>query len=164
MSLISKALKKSQESRQNIQEDKTKGIVYLSDAPQSWPRTALMALLIVCALGAISLSSTAITLFLKNSELKQTQVLNLEEKVKTQERKINVLDTQMHDMKLRLENGNRNVKDQMNDLASNSKDNYDNLKEAILNDKQEIDFLNNYTKKLDQKIEAIAASNTQTKE
>ncbi len=113
MSLISKALKKIQDSRLNNQVRKVGDIVYLTDAPKSLPRTAFMFCLFFGTIVAVLFSSTAIFLSLRNTQSRQIQVLSLEKTIKIQEKRINDLitiinknqkfkDSQIHDLSFRL--------------------------------------------------------------
>lgn len=171
MSQISKALRKSQEIRENNEGRKAREIVYLSDAPQVMP-TFLLVFFSVGIVAAIVISISAMMLTIRNSDSKQVQVLGLEKTVQLQERKINNLSThlnniknvsvsQIHILNDRLKREVDSRKAQNNNVISVENSHYDNLKEAILDDKQEISYLDNLTKKLEQKIEELSASNTQ---
>ena len=162
MSLISKALKKIQESRLGNQEQKAGGIVYLADAPKPLPITSLLIFLLLGIVAAILLSTTAVIFALKNSELKQIQVLSLEKTIKTQEKRINDLIIVINKNQKFTDSQMRNLKIQINNFKSTDNDHYSNLKDAILNDKEEIAYLDNYTKNLKQKIEAMSIANTPT--
>jgi hypothetical protein len=179
VSLISKALKKVQESRQNHIKDKPKeipknnNIVYLSDAPQSWPRTALMAIVILSSLGAIFISMAAISMTMKNSESKQVQVFNLERTIRNQEKKINELmstvnrnqkydSNKMRDLIDRMNAQKTDMTAQINNLSSTQSSRYSNLKDAIVDDKEEINLLNTYAKNLNSKIDKVSAAQSQS--
>jgi Na+-transporting NADH:ubiquinone oxidoreductase subunit NqrC len=162
MSLISKALKKIENSRENSQEQKVGGIVYLTDAPKPLPITSLLIFLLLGIVAAILLSTTAVILALKNSEAKQVQVLNMDKTIKIQEKRINDLITVINKNQKFTDSQIRNLKVQINDSKLTDNDHYSNLKDAILNDKEEISYLDNYTKNLNQRIEAISVASTQT--
>ncbi len=162
MSLISKALKKIQDSRVDNQEKKAGGIVYLTDAPKPLPMTSLLFFLLLGIVAAILLSTTAVILALKNSESKQMQVLNMEKTIKIQEKRINDLANVINKNQKLTDNQMRNIKIQINNSKLTDNGNYSNLKDAILNDKEEIAYLDNYTKGLKQKIEAMSVTNVQT--
>jgi len=173
MSQISKVLKKVEESRQIKQESKVNNIVYLADAPKAWPKTLLMVLICIGTVAAIIISISAILLTLGNSDLRQIQMLSLEKTVKTQENQINELisyvnktkklsDNQMRILLNRLSKETQDTKTQIKNLISTENDHYFNLKEAVIDNKQGIDFLDKYTKKLNQRIETLSVSNIQT--
>jgi methyl-accepting chemotaxis protein len=157
MSIISKALKKAEASRQNLQKEQIKEIVYLSEAPQSWPKTMLMALLTLVTLMTIFISMTAITLTMKNSQTS-----------KSQKKMINDTDYQIRFLNTRLNEEIKGLKARVGQMTATEKDHYASLKDALVDGKQQISSLEghtqkleNQTQKLDQKIEAISASISQ---
>ena len=180
MSYISNALKKIQESRQKQQAQKLESIVYLTDTPRVWPKTALMILFGVGTIAAILISISAILLVMKNSDSKQMQLFSLEETIRAQGKTITAqnermtdliiainknqgfTDSQMQNLNLRVKEESRDMKARINSLTSTTSTHYDSLKEAILDDKRQIDSLDSYTKTLDKKIEAMSVSNPQT--
>lgn len=175
MSQISKALQKIAESRQKQQESKAGGIVYLTDAPKTWPKTALMVLLAAGTLGAVSISISAITMTMRNTESKQMQVLALEKTINSQEKRIDdfitainknqkFTDSQIRDLHSGLKEEDLDMKAQVSNLALTDSANYDSLKGSVLENKLQVDSLNQYTKTLDQKMEAMSAANTQAKD
>ena len=68
----------------------------------------------------------------------------------------------MQNLNLRVKEESRDMKARINSLTSTTSTHYDSLKEAILDDKRQIDSLDSYTKTLDKKIEAMSVSNPQT--
>jgi hypothetical protein len=196
MSLLGKALKKAQISRENLQENEKKDIVYLSDVPESRTKSVLTALLAAGTTVAIITSMAAIMLTLKNSESKQIQVLGLEKTIKTQEKTIKTQDkaikiqektikiqfkriddiiiainkdqkysnSQTGELNSRLNKESLAIKDRMDNMTLTDNAHYADLKNAVLNDKQAISYLNNYTKKLEQKVEAMSVTDSLAKD
>ena len=175
MSLISKALKKSEDSRQNFQKDNPNNIVYLTDVPQSWPRKVLLGFLVISTLSAILISLAAIIFTLKNSESKQNQVLGLEKTIDNQEKQINdfiaavkknqkLTDSQVRILNSNFKEQNNEIKIRISNLKLSENDHYSRLKDAILDDKAEIGLLDRYAKNLNQKIERISAAESQAKD
>ncbi len=169
MSLISKALKKVEATRQNnssAQED-IKNVVYLSEAPQSWPKTALMGLVILSAVGAVMTSVTAITLTTRSLESKQTQVLRLEKRINSLVASINknqgTIESQIRSLDGRMEGNEAGLKDQIHDAVSSEGGHYSSLKEAALADREEISVLQKRADHLNQKINEITAAMNQAK-
>lgn len=175
MSQISKALKKIQDLRQDHQGPKPENIVYLTDAPKVGPRTTWMVIFALSTASSILISITAIIITLNNSESKQVQVVNLENTVKSQEKRINdfitainknqkISDSQIRDLNIRLKNASKDTQVEINSLASSESAHYDSTKEAIIDAKQRLDSLDNYIKSLDQKVQTISVANTQVKD
>ena len=96
---------------------------------------------------SILISITAIIITLNNSESKQVQVVNLENTVKSQEKRINdfitainknqkISDSQIRDLNIRLKNASKDTQVEINSLASSESAHYDSTKEAIIDAKQ----------------------------
>jgi hypothetical protein len=141
MSIISKALKKIQEARQNNQERKVGDIVYLADAPKSWLKTSMIGLLAAGIVAAILISTSAHKLILKNYALKQDQMLRMERVIKSQQQKIDSIIASVNKNQAFTDKQISDLKTQINDLTSTENTHYDNLKEAILDDKQQIEAM-----------------------
>jgi hypothetical protein len=174
MSQISKALKKIQEIRFNSMK-KPGDIVYLTDTPEIWPKTVLRIILVVSVAVAIFMSIVAIILTLKSTETKQFEVVTLKKTIKAQDKRINdlitsinknqlAMDGQIQDLNDRLKQNNAGIKVQIDNSTSAGEAHYTDLKEAILDDKEEINSLVKYTKILNQKIEELSAKESQAKD
>ncbi|MBF0503872.1 MAG: hypothetical protein HQL14_02100 [Candidatus Omnitrophica bacterium] len=159
MSQITKALKITQELRDNRVKPNMENVIFLSEAPRTWPKTALMAIVCTGYVVALLFSTAAISITIRNSESRQIEILNLERTIKAQEKRINTLvialnksqkspDGQNHNLSARLKKDRKDIQTQINNLASTENAHYDNIKEAILDDKEQIDFLNKELRKL----------------
>jgi hypothetical protein len=168
MSLIAKALKKAAESRQTPQEQKVESIVYLADKPQPWPKAALFVILPIIALAllAVSASVAAIMAGVRNSQSSRSEIISLERTVKAQEKRINdlaaavhkdqkVTDTRIRNLKSRVNNEADEIKAGVKVLSSTEAVHYASLKQAIVDDRQQMLSLDQYTRSLDKKIEIL---------
>jgi len=190
MSLISNALKKVQDARQHKRVSKTEHITTAATTPvavaeipatdtlepqaiNGAPNNISIPTLIVGTIAVILISITAAVLISRTLESKQIKLLSLEQTLQAQEKQIHDLvtylnrskahaDAQAHAFNLRLDKETQERKSQIDDATLNNKNNYTSLKEAIIDDKQEIVSLDKFTKALDQKIQAIPVSSNQT--
>ncbi len=180
MSQISKALRKAQELRENIPNPQEVFTLPVTEAPavkSSYvetppPKKNSMATLAIGTLMAVLISLTALVLVMLIMESKQNKTIALENTIKSQNKKINELisevnnsknmtDSQIKKIQKRLNEEHDYVIDRVNGLNANIKDNYNNFKDALIDDKQEIDTFNDLTKRLQQKIESLTVANTQ---
>ncbi len=180
MSQIIKALKKAQELRkkEQISNDGERKVpvsrISVSEMPSAQmplvdivpvkneplpevPKTFWNNLIPILAITAFLMSIAAfITVMGVESKNKRTNdLVTAINKAKI------VSNGQINDIGLRLENETKDLKEQIDHVSSNSRDDYDKLKEAIIDDKQQIAFLNDESKKINQKIETISISMTQ---
>jgi len=110
---------------------------------------------------AILISTTAIYFSLRNTVSRQSQVMSLENTIKTQDKRINELISAINKNQSFADSQTRSLKNQISNLKSTDNDHYSDLKDAILSDKEDIAYLNNYTKALKQKIEALSVAAAQ---
>jgi len=175
MSYIAKALKKIQDIRQNKGDHQPGKIVYLTDSPETWPKTILRVLLVICFVLAVLISITVMILTMHKLDSKQIEVINLEKTVKIQEKRINEFitavnknqsydESQLIDLDHRLKQENEYNTNNVNNLTLTSKDSYLKLKDAIIDDKQQIDTLNSDLRALEQKVATISPSNVPAKD
>ena len=125
--------------------------------PQTAPKNNMMLILVIGAAVSVVISVAVFTV-MKGAGDNKNKLNSLEDTIKIQDNKINDLSTLIHNNKSLTDS---QISAMKTSLENDSKDHYNNLKEAIQDDKQEINFLDDLTKKIDQKIEAIAASNSQ---
>ncbi len=184
MSQIVKALKKAQESRIENSAPLAEGIIIgsqMNKEKEAANRTRNLIVFLAVGMVVLLLMNMAFFMvMMKGAESGQNKVSTLEDSIRKQDKKINGLiglisksntlsGRQITAMKLRFANENKalegridgRIGGRIDSLASEQKGRYDHLKEAILDDKQEISYLDNLTKKIEQQIEAISASNTQ---
>jgi len=179
MSQIFKALRKSQNIRENKAatslEDKTSEIVYLTDSTTLGMKPVIIFMLGACILLAVIVSLAALAITLNSSKSKQIQVLVLERKLKLQENRINDLirafnntqeysNKQLHDFNLSLNAKDLEIKKLIDDANTTEESHYLKLKDAVMNDSQEISLMEKNDKVQNQRIDALSSLEKQLKD
>ena len=154
MSLITKALNKVQESRQPPQEQRIMGVFQETDPNRDNIRMLVMTVIIVGAILAVFVSVVVIALDIRGTNSNQNDIYSLEKSLSLSQSQIRNLD-----FRLKTEIEDRN--NQVSNLSSIDNVSYINIMKSIISNEHQIDYLNKYTKKLNQRIEYISDINSQ---
>ena len=109
---------------------------------------------------AVLFSTTAIFLAMRSTQSKQIQVSSLEKTVKIEEKRINDLVTAFNKNQKFKDSQIRELNYRLNSLTSTGSAHYDSVKEAIIDEKEQINSLEQSIRTLNERSVTSPASGT----